>query len=244
MPPVPDQERITVTVPHSSLILECDMSSVSLRLILLTLFAIAMAHVEAALVVHLRSLYYPGDPLSIFPPAILSERDLNIELAREAATLVMLFTVALLAAQGPTRVFAAFVYSFGMWDVFYYVWLKAMIDWPQNWLEWDVLFLIPWPWFGPWIAPVLIALMFVAWGAWILSRPGRHRFTAVSLALFSVGVLLTLASFLSPAVPLLSGGAEAFRSFLPQSFPWALFGSGYLLMLLGLWRVAATTSER
>jgi hypothetical protein len=58
------------------------MSALHRRLIWLTLFSIAMAHVEATLVVHLRTIYYADNPLEIFPLAILSQRDLNIELAQ------------------------------------------------------------------------------------------------------------------------------------------------------------------
>jgi len=214
------------------------MSALHRRLIWLTLFSVAMAHVEAALVVHLRTIYYAENPLAIFPLAILSQRDLNIELAREVATVVMILSVALLAEKGFIRVFAAFVYVFGLWDIFYYIWLKLMIGWPQGWLEWDVLFLIPWPWFGPWITPVLIALAFVVWGGWTLYRKTHARFTRVSTTLFVLGTALALATFLLPGVPLLAGGTDAFRNFTPAAFSWTLFGVGYMLMLGALWRVS------
>ncbi len=214
------------------------MSALDRRLIWLTLFSIAMAHVEAALVVHLRTIYYADNPLEIFPLTILSQRDLNIELAREVATVVMILSVALLAEKSFTRVIAAFVYVFGLWDICYYIWLKHMIGWPQSWLEWDVLFLIPWPWFGPWIAPALIALMFVAWGGWTLYQKTHPCFAWDSTTLFMLGAALALATFLLPGVPLLAGGTDAFRNFTPVAFPWILFGVGYLLMLVALWRVS------
>lgn len=206
------------------------------RLLWLTLFAIAMAQVEAALVVHLRTIYYADAPLALFPLSLLSQRDLGIELVREACTVVMILTVALLAERGFTRVFAAFVYVFGLWDIFYYIWLKLMIGWPVSWLEWDILFLIPWPWFGPWITPVLIALLFVIWGGRVLSTPPKPRMAAVTVISFIVGTGLCLAAFLLPAYPLLAGGEAAFRGWKPQAFNWVLYGVGYLLMVYGLWR--------
>ncbi len=212
------------------------MSALDRRLIWLTLFSIAMAHVEAAVVVHLRTIYYADNPLEIFPLAILSQRHLSIELAREVATVVMILSVALLAEKGFTRVIAAFVYVFGLWDICYYIWLKLMIGWPQSWTEWDVLFLIPWPWFGPWIAPALIALMFVIWGGWTLYQQTHLRFAWDSIALFTLGTALALATFLLPGIPLLAGGTDAFRNFTPAAFSWILFGVGYLLMLVALWR--------
>ena len=214
------------------------MPALHWRLVWLTLFSIAMAYVEAALVVHLRTIYYADNPLAIFPLAILSQRDLTIELTREVATLVMILSVALLSEKGFTRVFAAFVYVFGLWDTCYYLWLKLMIGWPQSWLEWDVLFLIPWPWFGPWITAALIALMFVVWGAWILHQKTNLRFTWIPTTLITIGIALSLATFLLPGAHLLPGGTGAFRNFEPTEFSWFLFGIGYLLMLAGLWRIA------
>ena len=214
------------------------MSSAQRNTISLFLFAIAMAQVEAALVIHLRSLYYPDNPLSIFPIALMSHRDLAIELAREVATVLMIITVALLAERSLMRIFAAFVFVFGLWDIFYYVWLKVMIGWPTSWLEWDVLFLIPWPWFGPWICPVLIALLFTLWGGWILLSPSAHRFSRATTAFFLLGTLLALTSFLLPAATLLPGGEEAFRGYEPEGFLWGLFLTGYLFMSLSLFNVA------
>ena len=42
--------------------------------------------------------------------------------------------------------------------------LKIIYDWPKSLFDWDILFLIPLPWWGPVIAPVSIALLMIAWG--------------------------------------------------------------------------------
>lgn len=219
------------------------MKEAQRNILWLTLFAIAMAQVEASLVIHLRSVYYPDDPLTLFPLSILTQRDYLIELAREFATVMMMLSVALLVASGFMRFFAAFVYVFGLWDIFYYLWLKLMIGWPTSWLEWDVLFLIPWPWFGPWITAALIALLFVIWGGWIWLASGTARFTKTTALLLIFGVLFSLAAFLLPAVPLLPEGVEAFRDFRPDMFLWRLYSMGYLLMAVALWRVARTANN-
>ena len=86
----------------------------------LGLYAIAMALVEAAVVVHLRHVYYPDDPLTIFPLEPMSPADFALELGREAATIVMIAAVACLAERTWMRRFAAFVFVFGLWDGFYY----------------------------------------------------------------------------------------------------------------------------
>jgi len=96
----------------------------------LTVYAIAMANVEAVVMIYLRSVYYPDNPILIFPLAVLSQHDILIELVREFATLIMILGVTMLAARRLMAAFAAFVYVFGLWDIFYYVWLKFMIGWP------------------------------------------------------------------------------------------------------------------
>ncbi|WP_455223414.1 hypothetical protein [Kaarinaea lacus] len=203
-------------------------------LIWLTLFAIAMAYVESALVVHLRHLYYADNPLTIFPLRLFSHHDLAIELAREVATMVMIITIAFLTAHERGRRFAAFCFVFGVWDLFYYLWLKVLIDWPQTWLEWDVLFLIPWPWFGSWITPAIIAFLFTIWGGWILANEQNPYFGKLPLSLFITGTFLVLATFLWPGAMLLEGGEAAFDGYLPDSFPWIIYSVGLLAMTAGM----------
>jgi len=196
-----------------------------------------MAFVEAAVVVYVRQIYYPDNPLVIFPPKILSPHHFVIEWVREIATVAMILSVAWLAEKGFMRVFAAFVYIFGLWDIFYYLWLKLTIGWPVSWVEWDILFLIPWVWLGPWVAPIAIAVLLVAWGGWVLGSAQSFRFTYLSASVFIVGASLGLAAFLQPAFPLLTQGIDAFRQFMPGNFWWGLFITGYLLMALSLLQV-------
>jgi hypothetical protein len=199
-------------------------------LIWLTVYAIAMAQVEAALVIHLRTIYYGDDPLALFPLVFLSERDFLIELAREVATILMISSVALLPTRRGIQAFGAFIYVFGLWDIGYYLWLKIMLGWPTQWLEWDVLFLIPWPWLGPWITPAFVSVLFVGAGARLLLEPAQ--FTRSALAAFLFGAALALTAFLLPGLPLLTQGESA--TFVPGAFAWSLFVPGYLLMALGL----------
>ncbi len=200
----------------------------------LGLYAIAMALVEAAVVVHLRHVYYPNDPLTIFPLALMRPADFALELGRELATIVMIAAVAWLAEKTWMRRFAAFVLVFGLWDVFYYLWLKVAIGWPRCWLEWDVLFLIPWLWLGPWLAPVAIAVLFVAWAVPLLLSERQRRFTTARLLTFVAGALIDLVTFLAPAWPLVLQGRDAARGFEPRAFQWPLFFLGWLLMAAAL----------
>lgn len=203
---------------------------------IVTIYAAAMALLESAVVVYLRRLYYPDNPLDIFPLQFLGSYDAVVELSRELATVIMILSVALLVERSSRiRSFAAFVFVFGVWDIFYYVWLKILIGWPRSWLEWDVLFLIPIVWLGPWICPVLISLLFIAWGFWTLCSTDEISFTSRSLSLFSIGVVLGLSAFFQPAAAvLMKGGVEELNEYTPGSFWWWLFIPSLMLMACGL----------
>jgi hypothetical protein len=205
------------------------------KLAWLCIFAMAMAVLESAIVVHLRQIYYPGDIQRIFPLATLLPRDFFIELFREAATVFMMLAAAVLTEKKKVmRVFACFVFMFGLWDIFYYIWLKVFINWPLTWLEWDILFLIPYVWVGPWICPVLISLAFVAWGAWIIISDKNYRFSAPALVLFISGCVLELTTFLLPGIQIvIKYGFSGYMHLMPGDFWWWLFIPGYLIMGAG-----------
>src|SRR2546430_15837132 len=118
-------------------------------------YAIAVAADEPAVDVYLRALHSGADPLSVLQyqlPAHL----LAIEFAREAATLVMLIAVAALASRNAWERLLYFALAFGLWDIFYYVWLWVFIGWPPSLFTWDVLFLISVPCLGPGPAPPIV----------------------------------------------------------------------------------------
>lgn len=205
-------------------------------LLILLIFAAAMALLEAAVVIYMRRLFYPENPLDLFPLTFLGSYDPILELARELSTIVMLGTVALLAERSSlNRSFAAFVFVFGVWDILYYAWLKALLGWPRELLEWDVLFLVPSIWLGPWICPALIALMFVVWGTPMLLSQSEHTLTKKGFLTFTIGAIGGLVTFLQPAVPIWwEGGTTNLMAYRPGNFWWWLFIPSYMVMAIGL----------
>ena len=145
------------------------------------IFAIAMGYLEAAVVVYLRELYYPdgfyikekvGFPFIKFGLVEelkpFSKKLILTELGREAATIVMLLTLALIAGYSIKSYIAYFLLLFGIWDIFYYVFLKVILGWPESFSTTDVFFLIPVPWIGPVWLPVLLSLIIISIGLIIL----------------------------------------------------------------------------
>lgn len=212
------------------------------QLAYLTVFAIAMAYLESAVVVYLRQLFHPQNLRQVFPPGEFSPAFLVLEIGREAATIIMMWAVARLVARSrPDRLFPLFVFLFGVWDLFYYFWLKILIGWPVHWLEWDILFLIPFAWVGPWLTAALIALLLVVWSFILLRNNIPFRNQRRFRLLFLPGCALCIAAFLQPALAAyLQSGKAALAALQPSHFWWPLFAAGYFLIAAGLWSTVET----
>ena len=195
-------------------------SSLPRRLAWTGLFAVTMAYVESAVVVYLRAIYYPGGfsfPITILPDAMAA-----VEIGREAATILMLVAFAALAGADLWERFLLFCLTFGVWDIFYYVWLWIFLRWPPSLLTWDILFLIPVPWVGPVLAPVLVSAAMIACSLVLLRLKSRGTRLAFGGGPWSVGVaggVLVLISFMLDFRAAMDGT-------MPPPFRWGLFGAG------------------
>jgi len=184
-------------------------------------YAIAMAFVEAAVVVYLRQILVPGDPAVSTPTTGVSAIPM-VEAFREAATIVMLLAVGVLAGGDTWERFLWFSCAFGIWDIFYYVWLRVLIGWPVSVLSWDVLFLIPVPWTAPVLAPVIISVGLVLGSLWLLRMKEKGavlRFAPWLVSLAVCGGAIVLLSFLLDYRQALAGRE-------PPSFHWVIFTAG------------------
>lgn len=201
------------------------------RLPVVAVYAIAMAYVEATVVVYLREIYGIEDIVRDLPAT--TDRFTAIEVGREAATVVMLLTVGWLAGLRLQDRLGHFVFAFGLWDITYYGWLALLEGWPRSLLDWDVLFLIPVPWWGPVLAPALIAAVMCVAGAaavfgadrgvsWRLSR------TNAAVALAGVGIMLY--TFMADALGAAPDGMDAVARVRPSDFQWPLFLVGFAVM--------------
>lgn len=203
-------------------------------------FAGAFAYVESAVVVYLRAIYFDG--VFAFPVVTAWENGrqamdplIVVELGREAATIVMLAAVGVIAGTNGLQRFCYFMIAFGVWDIFYYVWLWLTLRWPESLLTWDLLFYIPLPWVGPVIAPVLIAAAMIAAGSLLIYtaekgypiRWRRHDW----LVELGCGFLLIVA-FCWDWKNILRVPDGVTRSGIPESFAWWLYMPAYLFAVI------------
>ena len=201
------------------------------RLTLVLIFALAMGLLEAICVIYLRRLILPDGVEAGHAPARLGR---HVELIREASTLVMLATTAWLAGTNVRSRWAAFFVMFGIWDILYYAGLKWLANWPSAWLQWDCLFLIPKPWYGPVLAPVLISVFFVlACGLqFFLEETGRKtRLPSLSLGLLTAGLLIWYWSFVKDT------GAIQAHGYPCAVYSWPLFACGLTFCVAGYYLV-------
>ena len=187
------------------------------------------------MVVYLRALSEPlrlaagFSPTELFPLIPLGQigplfQLVKIEIAREAATIIMLGAIA---AGAGTRWLPAFALVFGVWDLTFYAALKILIDWPASLFTWDLLFLLPVPWVGPVLAPSIVATSLVIGGIVGIVRPLKR--SAFNTVLLTVGAMIIILGFTWDWRYVVNGG-------LPRSFPWTIFWLGEALGIISLLR--------
>jgi hypothetical protein len=213
------------------------------RYLTVVVFATAMAWVESAVVLYLRTYVDRLEPHQPEPLPLIGVLG-PVELVRELATLVMLLTVGVLAGRSWRARWGYAVLAFGVWDILYYVFLRVMCGWPHSLFDWDVLFLLPLPWWGPVLAPMLIALLMIGWGTLASQVEPRTASRLSTLAVWSssgLGMLLALYVFMADALRVADQGVEVIRTVLPTAFNWPLFGLALVLMAApvarGLWHL-------
>ena len=140
------------------------------KLALLAMFGVAMAHLEGVVVVYLRGVLEVAQSASGTATVdALTRRYLWIEQTREAATIVMLVSLALAVGRTWRERAVAFLWTFAFWDLFYYASLYLLLRWPPALTTLDVLFLIPVPWVAPVWVPIGISTLTIL-GIAVLAR--------------------------------------------------------------------------
>ncbi|MEY4386286.1 MAG: hypothetical protein RLY20_1569 [Verrucomicrobiota bacterium] len=202
------------------------------RWLVVCLFAIAMAWVESAVVFDLRTFVNRIEPYQPDPLPLVGKLG-PVELVREFATMVMLFTVGVLAGKTWRARWGYTMVAFGVWDIFYYVFLKVMCGWPHSLFDWDILFLLPLPWWGPVLAPVLIASLMIVWGTLAAQFEPKHApsvSTFVAWSLNALGIVLALYVFMVDSLRVADQGTAVVRKVLPTEFNWPWFIMALALM--------------
>jgi hypothetical protein len=223
--------------------------SLSFLLLIVTIFSIAMGLLESAVVIYMREILYPegfGFPLSPVQPDLMLT-----ELLREATTLVMLLGIGFLAGRNASERLAWFLYSFAVWDIFYYVFLWLLIGWPESLMTYDVLFLLPSTWIGPVITPVLVSLTMIGFALLILIRNRQNegiKIPGISWLLLITGSVILILGFIwdysafilesmtirdiwtLPKEQVLKLATQ----YIPRKFNWFLYILGELVILSGI----------
>lgn len=198
------------------------------RFCIVVIFSIAFAYIESAVVVYLRTIFHPEGftfPLKTFGLTALWKQHLLTEVGREIATIVVIATAASLFGRNRQEQSAYFLIIFAVWDIFYYVWLKVLIDWPASIMDWDILFLIPVVWASPVLCPLLISIAMLIFAVIVLhrNRLGRPlKVVSIHWIGWLVSVALLTLSFCIAATHITRADYQSY-------FHWPLFALGYAL---------------
>jgi hypothetical protein len=222
-------------------------NKIKTKVFFLIIFGIAMGFLEAAVVVYLRQIYYPEG--FAFPLKAMALGELSIEYLREISTIVMLFSIGIIAGRYFYDRFAYFLFCFGIWDIFYYVWLKILLNWPSSLLTWDILFLIPIVWVGPVLSPFIcsVTMIFIAGCILFFQQKGFNiKIRLFDWALLFSGAFVIFLTFIwDYSQMIIKGGfiikffalgtdtefQRKFSSFIPSSYKWFFFIIGEILII-------------
>lgn len=196
------------------------MSDIGKRFLWISVFAIAMAFLEAVVVAYIRKLLQISDHRADLNPYAI------MEAWREVATIIMLVAVGWLTGRKKIDRLAYGMFAFGLWDIWYYVWLKVLVQWPKTLFDWDTLFLIPFPWRGPVLSAVLIAgliCVVATLTVYQVNRRARLKITSFQVSVTIGGALLALYVFMAGAMHVWIRGGTNWRSIQPDVFNWPLF---------------------
>lgn len=201
------------------------------KLCMVIIFSIAFAYIESAVVVYLRTIFHPEGfrlPLTNFSLTSHWRQLVLTEIGREAATIVLIATAAVLFGRNRREKAAYFLAIFAVWDIFYYVWLKVLINWPASMMDWDILFLIPVAWASPVLYPVLVSAAMFAFGLMILYRSAINqtiKITTLDWIGLSAATAIVTTSFCI-------GGLHITQPDYQNHFSWPLFACGYALAIV------------
>ena len=207
-------------------------SSTLALLVWLAVFALAFGYIEGAVAHYLRMHLYPDgfdDTISL----VVDSHTLAVEVGRELCTLLLMAAVAALTRGPFIRRLASFAYAFGIWDLSYYAALWIFEGWPASFFDWDLLFLVPVPWFSPVLAPMAISAIGIVGAVSvhvILDRRGELLVPWHGLALVNAALVAWEISFMAHEGP---------GTGFPTRYRWWLFVIGVTFSCCGyllIWR--------
>jgi hypothetical protein len=216
---------------------------------IVTLFFIALGYIESAVVIYMREILYPEG--FQFPLAPIEIHLAITEILREIATLIVLLCIGMITGRTFTEKFAWFIYSFAVWDIFYYVFLKLLIGWPESFMTWDILFLIPVTWVGPVITPLILTFTMILLSMILVyynKKYGIVKMNRTEWILLIIGSIILILSWTwdysgyilehftfreiwtIPSEDLYSIASQ----YIPRKFNWGLFWIGEAIILSGI----------
>ena len=220
------------------------------NVIYLVILGIGMGFLEAIVVLYLRTIYYP-DGFG-FPMRIISGNVYVAEMIRELCTIIILLSISLIAGKNRLQAFAYFLFSFAIWDIYYYIGLKVFLNWPPSLLTWDILFLIPIFWIGPVVAPLICSVTMIIF-SWIVlfmqDKVTDFRVALKEWVLVYLGFFLIFITFIWDYTSILISNRlireyflweksnifkEIISAYVPHHYNWALFIIGIVCIYFSI----------
>jgi len=137
-------------------------------LIALTALCIAIGYVDAVATFYVRGMLQVAQEGGGFAQAVteaMPPRIVALEQTRQAATVLVLVTVAIVAGRNLHQQFGTAFFALGGWTVCRYIAMRTITDWPGALTDVDTVLYLPHAVYAPVWMPIVIALGVMAIGA-------------------------------------------------------------------------------
>ena len=125
-------------------------------LIALTALCVALGYVDAVATFYVRGTLEVAQEGGDFARAsveAMPARTVALEQTRQAATVLVLITVAVVAGRNALQQWGTFAFTLGSWQVLRYAAIRTITNWPESLSSTDALVLTPRPLYAPvWMA--------------------------------------------------------------------------------------------
>mgnify|MGYP000975232022 CR=1 FL=1 len=136
-------------------------------LISLTALCIALGYVDAVATFYVRGMLQVSQEGGGFAQAVteaMPPRIIALEQTRQAAMLLVLVVIAVVAGRNLHQQFGTAFFAIGGWIICRYIAIRTITDWPGSLADADTVLYLPEPIYAPLWMPVVVALGLSALG--------------------------------------------------------------------------------
>ncbi len=137
----------------------------------LTALCLAMGYIDAVATFYVRGMLHVSQEGGAFARAVteaMPPRIVALEQTRQAAVILVLLTVSIIAGRNLLQQVGTFVFALGSWTVCRYIAIRTITDWPGALTDVDTVLYLPHAVYAPVWMPIVIGLALATVGVLVI----------------------------------------------------------------------------